>query len=460
MKPIYKFKINFFNRFSNTFLFNNFGLALFQLGIILLAAAPTISISFLLISSIAGGFDRRDKFLSDKLALPLILSGSLMCLNALMLTFNKIFIYGQAGIHSKFAIYSQDLSLLWIGLLNWIPFFWCFWSFQKYLRNNKLRIQAARLFIIGTLPVLISGFCQYFFDMYGPYRFLNNLIIWYQRPIGSDKGVTGIFNNQNYAGAWLCILLPICIGFFLKERKNIIRKSSIFLLFLSFVYMTILTTSRSAIFSSLLSIFILFKFKKIKWFALTILITIFLIKLFPNFSNEIININNLLPGEINKMFSMNLNIDNFPRIELWTKTLYFIKSNLFFGYGSGSFPFIYSIAPGEHWGMQHTHNFIFQIAFNYGIICAFLIGFSMLSTLYLSGRNFFFIRENKQEKDIKYQKNSIIDKTWVLSFFIFFLIHMFDLTYFDGRISILSWILLAGMRSIITESKNKTIAIS
>ena len=215
METIYRFKFSYFNRFSNTFLFNNFGLILFQIGILLLAAAPTISIFFLLVASATGGFDRRDKFLSDKLAFPLIISGVLMFINALILTFKKEFIYGQAGIYSKFAIYSQDLSLLWIGLLNWLPFFWCFWSFQKYLRNNKLRIQAARLFLLGTLPVLISGFCQYFLGIYGPYRFLNNLIIWYQRPLGSDKGVTGIFNNQNYAGAWLCILLPICIGFFL-----------------------------------------------------------------------------------------------------------------------------------------------------------------------------------------------------------------------------------------------------
>ena len=44
--------------------------------------------------------------------------------------------------------------------------------------------------------------------MYGPYKFFNNLIIWYQRPLGENNAVTGIFNNQNYAGAWLCIILP------------------------------------------------------------------------------------------------------------------------------------------------------------------------------------------------------------------------------------------------------------
>ena len=43
------------------------------------------------------------------------------------------------------------------------------------------------------------------------------------------------------------------------------------------------------------------------------------------------------------------------------------------------------------------------------------------------------------------------DKAWIISFIIFFLIHIFDITYFDGRISTLAWILLSGMRSIIRE---------
>ena len=45
------------------------------------------------------------------------------------------------------------------------------------------------------------------------------------------------------------------------------------------------------------------------------------------------------------------------------------------------------------------------------------------------------------------------DQAWIISFITFFLIHNFDITYFDGRISTLAWILLAGMRSIIKESR-------
>ena len=121
---------------------------------------------------------------------------------------------------------------MWIGLLNWLPFFWCFWGFQKYLNTQKLRSDTAKLFLIGSLPVLISSFCQYFLGLYGPYRFLNNLIIWYQRPLNESEfgqtAVTSLFNNQKYAGAWLAIIFPLCLGLFLKNNKNLIIKYSNF----------------------------------------------------------------------------------------------------------------------------------------------------------------------------------------------------------------------------------------
>ena len=41
-------------------------------------------------------------------------------------------------------------------------------------------------------------------------------------------------------------------------------------------------------------------------------------------------------------------------------------------------------------------------------------------------------------------------------FTIFLFLHMFDITYFDGRISLLAWILLSGIRQIIRENKENT----
>ena len=66
-------------------------------------------------------------------------------------------------------------------------------------------------------------------------------------------------------------------------------------------------------------------------------------------------------------------ISSFPRIELWLKSIKLIKSNLFMGYGGGSFSDLYSLNNGQFEGMQHSHNIILEIAFNYGLPSSFLI---------------------------------------------------------------------------------------
>ena len=184
------------------------GLKIFQIGILFLAAAPAISFILLILSSFIGSFKRSNNFFNDKFNFPFILVAILMIFNCLIITF------------SNKDIQSYEISKIWIGLLNRIPFFWCFWGFQPVLDNHHLRIKTAKLFIIGSLPVLISGFAQYFLKIYGPYYFFNNLIIWYQRPLDSNNAVTGLFNNQNYAGAWLGIIFPLCLVFFLRKNNN------------------------------------------------------------------------------------------------------------------------------------------------------------------------------------------------------------------------------------------------
>ena len=175
-----KLKILLKNITSINIFAKNIGSKLFKLGILLLASAPAVSFLLLLFSALLGISNRKDKFLNDKYNWLLILSSFLMIFNCFLITVDFI------------KIRELDKSLIWIGLLNWLPLFFCYWGFQKYLKTKKDRSDSAKIFIVGSIPVLISGFCQYFLGLYGPYRFFNNLIIWYQRPIGDDGSVSGL----------------------------------------------------------------------------------------------------------------------------------------------------------------------------------------------------------------------------------------------------------------------------
>ncbi len=439
MNNLYKFKNIKYKNFSTKYL-NNFGLKIFQTAVLLLASAPFFSFILFLISSFIGSTNRDDGFFKDKYNWPFIFASIFMIVNSCLITSDLI------------DIPELDVSLIWIGLLNWLPFFWCFWSFQKFLVTKKLRSDTAKLFLIGSFPVLISGFCQYFLGLYGPYRFLNNLIIWYQRPLNenefSQSAVTGLFNNPNYAGAWLAIIFPICLGLFLIKNKNILLKYSYFLIIIFFIAMIILTASRSAILAILLSYFLFSRFNKFKIFSL--LTTFFLIfgaykfLLFMNIDIKALS-NEFLPNEIyNKLSTFNLsNLSSLPRVDIWSKTLMFIRNNILLGYGAGSFPNIYESFNGSFGDIQHSHNIILELTFSHGILVATLILFPMIHLLISASRKLFIYDREEYF--------CLIEKAWIISFASFLLIHMFDITYFDGRISLLCWTLLAGLRSMTKE---------
>ncbi len=423
------------------------GLRLFHIGILLLAAAPSISFLLLTISSIIGSVIRKDNYLKDRYNFPFLLASILMVINCIFITI-------RADI-----INNQDPSLAWIGLLNWIPFFWCFWSFQIFLKNGILRILAAKYFLLGSLPVLFSGFTQYFLGWYGPYEILNKLIIWYQRPLSEGAGVTGLFNNYNYSGAWLSIILALIIGLFLKEENNKTLKSITLILIFAFIYMIILTTSRNALIAVLITLILLIPIKKFKFLFISIFaaLGVFITNLIPAFPSNIQNyIFRLVPSSLLQKTSLNSMVDlnSLPRIELWFKSIKLIKSNLLMGYGGGSFSDLYYLNNGQFEGMQHSHNLILEIAFNYGLPSSILIIGGMIFIVFKSTYGFIFKQRNNMLKIKNYL--FIFDYAWITSFTIFLFLHMFDITYFDGRISLLAWILLAGIRQIIKE-KNENL---
>jgi len=87
------------------------GWACFQLGLVLLASSALLAGLLLLVALILG-CRRRSPFLAD---------GA----NRLLLVVAGLMMLGAAGASSGW--------LAWVGLGNWLPFFWGFWGFQPYL---------------------------------------------------------------------------------------------------------------------------------------------------------------------------------------------------------------------------------------------------------------------------------------------------------------------------------------
>ena len=107
----------------------------FQLGLFFLASSAFISALFLFIALILGSYQRFRLFFKDQWNYSFTLIALLMLIGS-------------------FNAYSG--SLAWIGLANWIPFFFCYWAFQPYLLNPQARKRSGFLLLLGTVPVVFT----------------------------------------------------------------------------------------------------------------------------------------------------------------------------------------------------------------------------------------------------------------------------------------------------------------
>ncbi len=409
---------------------------IFLLGIFLLASTMSIGIILILIASIISIYENKKNILKDKWSIFLIFSAILMTISCLYQTYD----------YANKDLLGWEISLTWIGLLNWIPFFFLFISTEFFLITPNQRVKVAIFLLSGTIPVLITGFGQYFFNWEGPLSFLNGLVVWYLKPIEPHLGLSGIFSNQNYAGTWLSIIWPFSLGFlFINKNTSFKKYTSILLLFL-FTLAIILTTSRNALFGILISIPFVLGIKSFLIILTIIFIIIFLLILkstFPFGEESLGFLFNIFPQQfIDKFNKIDLtNLLEYRRINLWNDTLMLISKKPLFGLGAAFFPILYEFYyEPKSYTEQHTHNLFLELTASYGILVSLAIFLFIILLIYKSFEK--INKNNPKGRDL------LIDRSWLASTFVLLISQMNDITYYDGRISVIFWILLSGLRNI------------
>ncbi len=415
------------------------GLSFFYLGIFLLPSALFVSIIFLLISFFLSNiFHEGKSFFRDKWNIPFILSGLFMLISVICHVF----------FFNDFVETNWDPILSVIGLSNWLPFFWIFWSVQSYVKSSIQRKRVALILISGSFPVLVSGICQYFLNITGPFQTLNGLIIWYQRPIQDPAGLSGLFNNANYAGVWLSLIFPFSLAscFQIKEKKMRKGFALFFLILISFG--VILTNSRIAWGSLFLAIPLVVGYGSFLYLIpLTILLIIIIVLTTnPSFKGLIQDqLQLIIPDKIWKEFSSEgFEGMNVSRIGIWLSAIKFILSRPLIGFGAASFPILFELQTGFWKG--HSHNLPLEIAISYGLPASITIVITIFIILFLSGKKI-FLGINKQKKF----SDNYFEKAWFTSLLIIIISQQVDVHYFDARISICLWILLGGLKNIIEQ---------
>ena len=421
--------------------FQNIEFNFFLLGVLFLASAPFISCLIFIYPTYKGLLDLKINIKKDRDTQIFLLVSIVLILKSIF----SIFVVNNQ-------IESWTYTLNWAGIANWIPLFIFSIGLNKYLNDSYKRKLVAKYFIAGTIPVLISCFGQYWFEWYGPFETLNGLIKWFQRPLSdNNQNVTGLFSNPNYSGLWLTMMWPLSIAL-MKEKihfKEFLKSKIMFIIVILITTFAILTNSRNAWTGLFLSIPIFLGKKSLKWYLPLILIFVFFIlaSFLPFIPVEIKNFSEaLIPKTVENKFSeIILNFNTFPRIDIWSNAVQYIFQKPLFGWGAGSFPFLYNLDSGL-WN-NHTHNLFLELSVSYGIIVSFLIYYVYVKTLIKSYNNIF----------IKKCNSSICDRGWWIAFLIFFLSHLYDVLIFDIRINLASWIFLIGLKNIIFDPQKCTL---
>ena len=402
---------------------------IFRLGVFFLATAPFIS-AILFIPCIVSSFlkNRRNIF-KDKFNIPFLFGMIIIVLSAIK----------QYFLNTELISQGWDRNLSFIVFFNWIPFLLFFISFQDYLKDKKSRETIALCLITGSIPVLISVILQVFLGIHGPFSTLNGLIVWYQRPM-EELSATGIFNNPNYLASWLLMVIPFSLSFISIPKLS--RSKKFFWLIINsfFSMVLILSMSRNGISGLFLTFLLTFYRKLITLNFLIISFAIILILIAISFF--IGNISNLyfINEPLFSSWQSILNeFNDSTRIDIWKKSIAFIFDQPLFGIGPGAFPLLYEVK-GNLWG-RHAHNLFLDLSLNYGLIASISIFIGFLLLIFRSSQN---------------EKISDNDKAWRISAILFLYVHLFDVTYYDGRISALCWIVFAGLRSMEREKEEIT----
>ncbi len=412
---------------------NFFGENSFLLGTFFLVSALPLGMFFFIISIIISCINNKLNPFHDKWNYPLFISSGIIIFSTLK----------NALIDFQLETSMVKSTIIFSGIINWIPLFFSFWAFQVYLSSETQRKLFIRYLIAGSIPLLISCILQYWFNVYGPFETMNGLIVWYQKPITGINGVSGLFSNQNYNGFWLSVIWPFSI-FLLRDQNK--KTHKIFLITISILIFIfcIFSNSRSSLLSLLFSIPLIFN---IKLLILFISFISFILFIYFSLTNKLyINQNlliNIIPVSLIQKLSLleYKSLMEIPRLEIFSKAILLISNKPLLGWGASTFASIYALKGGLN-RITHTHNIGLELAYNFGIPLAItLCSFS----IYLIFKCWEIVLTKKNIRNL--------NSYWIISLTIVLIWHINDITYFDGKISILIWILLAGAKCIIEENK-------
>ncbi len=357
-----------------------------------------------------------------------------------------------------FSSYTGWLAI--VGLGNWLPFVWLFIAAQPFLLFPKARRQAAVCLVAGTFPVLLTGFGQLWFGWQGPWEIFNGLIVWFISPGGEPVGrLSGLFDYANIAGAWLAVVWPFSLALLLQVKISRLHRFFAFIFAILIVCALVLTDSRNAWGGLFLAL--PFVVGPTRWYwLLPLLAFISMLVAFASFPLVHPDLQTFarrfvpesIWSRLNDMQYSDSRILDSTRLRQWQVAVEFITERPWFGWGAAAFSVLYPLRTGQWHG--HAHNLPLDLAVSHGLPVALIFVFTVVSLLITALKRGVLLKGVPNGGNFN---EKIFDRAWWSAAFVLLAMHGVDMPFFDSRINIVGWILLAGLRSMLYPGKQENL---
>ena len=390
----------------------------FQLGLLLLASSAFLA-GLLLFVALVLGSRRRPAPLADGANRVLLAAAALMAL-------------GAFGATSGW--------LAWVGLGNWLPFFWAFWGYQPYLGEVAARRRVALMLVAGTVPVILTGLGQLWWGWRGPFQALGGLIIWHLHPGGNPEGrLAGLFDYANIAGAWMALVGPLLLAALLQRGLRPWARGVVLLLAAGLVTAVFLTDSRNAWGALVLALPLVSGPLSWPWLlpllgAALLLVSLASVPGLPALlqAPARLVVPEAIWGRLSDLQFAGHRPLAITRLAQWGTAVQLIGERPWLGWGAAAFSLIYPQRTG-HWH-GHPHNLPLDLALSHGVpVAALVVG--LVLWLLMRGLRGGILR------------GPLFDRAWWASALVLVTLHATDMPFYDSRINVAGWVLLAGLRA-------------
>ena len=403
----------------------------FQIGVFLLAASAFFGGLFLFVALILGSRGRRPILAATTNRL-LVLVAALMALGC-------------------FGAYSGWLS--WVGLGNWLPFFWAFWGFQPYLATAAARRRVALALVAATVPVILTGLGQLWWGWHGPFQALGGLVIWHIKAGGNPPGrLAGLFDYANIAGSWLALAWPLLLAALLQPRLDPRRRAVVLLLTVGLVTAMFLTDSRNGWGALLLAVPLVAGPLSWGWLLPLLLLVVAVIA-----AASLVGVPELLQaparvvvpeaiwGRLSDLHYAGQRPQEITRLAQWHVALGLIAERPWLGWGAAAFSLIYPLRTG-HWH-GHPHNLPIDLALSHGVpVALLLVGFVLGLLLRAFGPALL--------------RGGVFDRGWWTAVLVLVALHATDMPFYDSRINVAGWVLLAGLPAMVRPEPQRALPVA